>query len=166
MKGFRFIVLANEQQNIDNMHMSDDQYAWLELMLEDAARTEKPVFVLAHYPPRMAKSINPDSEYDLCSMLAEYNREHDLFYLCGHLHRSPDNTTFHPWSGFPETYLPSLSLLDENGEIFEGSGYGEQVEVYPDRVVFRVRNYYRGEWAQLNGAPHEATYYFKNPIAA
>ena len=166
VKGFRFIVLANEQQNIDNMHMSDDQYAWLELMLEDAARTEKPVFVLAHYPPRMAKSINPDSEYDLCSMLAEYNREHDLFYLCGHLHRSPDNTTFHSWSGFPETYLPSLSLLDENGEIFEGSGYGEQVEVYPDRVVFRVRNYYRGEWAQLNGAPHEATYYFKNPIAA
>ena len=166
VNGFRFIVLANEQQNIDEMHMSDEQYAWLEQMLEEAAQTEKPVFILAHYPPRMASSINPDSQYDLCRMLADYNRVNDLFYLCGHLHRSPDATTFHSWSGFPESYLPCLTLLsqDDNRDITDESGFGQQVEVYPDRVVFRVRNYYTGEWGELNGAPHEATYMLKNPI--
>ena len=166
VNGCRFIILANEQQNIDYMHMSDDQYEWLALQLEEAARTGMPTFVLAHYPPRLAKPINPDSQYDLCRMLAQFNREHDLFYLCGHLHSLPSETTFHAWSGFPEAYLPCLSLLNEEGEIYDGTGYGMQVELYADSVVFRVRNYYTGEWAQLNGAPHEATYLLKNPIPA
>ncbi len=166
VNGCRFIVLASEEQNIDSMHMSDAQFEWLALQLEDAARTGMPTFVLAHYPPRMAKPINPDSQYDLCRMLAQFNREHDLFYLCGHLHSSPSASTFHAWSGFPEAYLPCLSLLNEEGEIFEGTGYGMQVEMYADSVVFRVRNYYRGEWAELNGAPHEATFMLKNPITA
>ena len=133
-------------------------------MLEDAARSGLPTFVLAHFPPRMAEPINPDSPYDLCRMLAEYNREHDLFYLCGHLHRSPDATTFHAWSGFPETYLPCLTLQTDERANFEGTGFGEMVEVYADRVVFRVRNFCTGEWAQLNGAPHEAVFTLKNPI--
>ena len=164
--GFYFIVLANEQQNIDAMHMSDDQYAWLELMLEDAARSGLPTFVLAHYPPRMASPINPDSRYSLVRMLADYNREHDLFYLCGHLHSAPSASTFHAWSGFPETYLPCLTDLSNNEDraVFEGTGFGEEVEVYTDRVVFRVRNFYFGEWAELNGAPMEATYTLKNPV--
>lgn len=165
VNGFYFIVLDNEQQNVDTMHMSDDQYAWLEMMLEDAARSGLPAFVLAHYPPRMAQPINPDSPYDLCRMLAEYNREHDLFYLCGHLHRTPDATTFHAWSGFPETYLPCLTLQTDERTNFEQTGFGELVEVYADRVVFRVRNFYTGEWAQLNGAPHEAVYPLKNPVS-
>ena len=164
--GCYFIVLANEQQNIDAMHMSDDQYAWLELMLEDAARSGMPTFVLAHYPPRMAAPINPESPYKLTDMLAAFNREHDLFYLCGHLHQSPNASSFHAWSGFPETYLPCLTALTSEGKICDESGFGEMAEVYPDRVVFRFRNFYRGEWAQLDGAPLEATYFLKNPIPA
>ena len=161
----RIIVLASEQQNIDYMHMSDEQFEWLEKQLEDAATTGMPTFVLAHYPPRMAKPINPDSQYDLCRMLAEFNRVNDLFYLCGHLHSLPSASTFHSWSGFPEAYVSCLSLLDEDGNIFDGTGYGMQVEIYRDSVVIRVRNYYTGQWAELNGAPHEATYMLKNPIA-
>ncbi len=162
--GFYFIVLANERQNIDNMHMSDDQYAWLEMALEDAARSCLPVFVLAHYPPRMAKPIDPESRYDLVKILAEFNRDHDLFYLCGHLHHAPDAATFHSWSGFPETYLPMLTQLTEDRAIFEQTGFGEVVEVYADRVVFRVRNFYSGEWVTLNGASLEAVYTLKVPI--
>lgn len=166
VNGYYFIVLANEQQNIDDMHMSDDQYAWLEMKLQDAARSGLPTFVLAHYPPRMAMPINPDSPYNLVRMLAEYNRDHDLFYLCGHLHHQPDASTFHAWSGFPETYLPCLTQLTEDGSIFEGTGIGETVEVYADRVIFCVRNFCSGEWTQLNGAPLEAVYTLKNPIPA
>jgi hypothetical protein len=115
----------------------------------------------------MAKPIDPDSTYDLCRMLAQYNREHDLFYLCGHLHHVPDAATFHAWSGFPEVYLPSETQLTEvDGENVIGSetGFGALVEAYPDRVVIRIRNYYFGEWAELNDAPLEATYMLKNPI--
>ena len=166
VNGFYFIVLANEQQDIDAMHMSDDQYAWLERTLEEAARSGLPVFVLAHYTPRMAAPINPDSGYSLVRLLAEFNQAHDLFYLCGHLHHSPDAATFHAWSGFPETYLPALTLLDESRNINEETGFGELMEIYADRVVFRVRNFYRGEWAQLNGAPMEAVYMLKHPIPA
>ena len=166
--GFYFIVLANEQQNIDRMHMSDEQFAWLEATLEQAAQSGKPTFVLAHYPPRMEDHINPDTTYNLCSMLAAFNREHDVFYLCGHLHHAPDAATFHAWSGFPETYLPCLTQLADDGkpDVDNETGFGELVEVYADRVVFRVRNFYSGEWATLNDAPLEATYTLKNPIPA
>ena len=164
--GCRIITLANEEQNIDCMHISDDQYAWLELQLEDAARTGMPTFILAHYPAHWSAPINPDSKYDLRTILANYNRDHDLFYLCGHLHNLPNSSTFHTWSHFPEVYVPSLSYLDENGEICEGTGYGVQLELYPDSVLFRVRNYYFGEWEENNGEPFEARYMLKNPIAA
>ena len=166
VNGFYFIVLANEIKEVDSMHMSDEQFEWLEQMLDEAAGSGLPTFILAHYHPRMAVPINPDSEYSLVKILADYNRDHDVFFLCGHLHMSPCANSFHAWSGFPEAYLPCLSLLNEEGEIYDGTGYGMQVELYADSVVFRVRNYYTGEWAQLNGAPHEATYLLKNPIPA
>ena len=164
VNGFYFIVLANEQQDIHSMHMSDEQYKWFEDTLALAAESGLPTFVLAHYHPRMAVPINENSEYSLVSILADYNREHDVFFLCGHLHMSPCASSFHAWSGFPEAYLPCLTLLSEDGEIFDETGFGEVVEVYPDRVTFRMRNFYRGEWALLNGAPMEATWYLKNPI--
>ena len=169
LNGFYFIVLSSEQQNIDNMHMSDEQFEWLEQRLAEAAESGLPTFVLAHYPPRMAKNINPDSEYDLCRILAEYNREHDLFYLCGHLHHRPDGTTYHAWSGFPEVYLPmgtELTGAVDNNEISEQSGFGAILEVYPDRVTVRIRNFYFGEWFEYNGAPLEANWTLKNPITA
>lgn len=166
LNGFYFIVLANEQQNIDNMHMSQAQYEWLSRTLEKAAESGLPTFVLAHYPPGMSKPIDPDSQYDLRRMLAEYNRVNDLFYLCGHLHADPSDYSFHTWNAFPDTYLPSLTKLTDDGKIYEGSGFGEVVEVYPDRVVFRMRNFYNGEWAQQNDAPFEREFFLKNPIPA
>ncbi len=166
INGFYFIVLANEIQNPDSMFMSDEQYEWFERMLDKAAQSGLPTFVLGHYHPRMAVPINPDSQYSLVQILADYNREHDVFFLCGHLHMSPCESSFHAWSGFPEAYLPCLTLQDENGENFDQTGFGELVEIYPDRVVFRMRNFFTGEWAQLGGAPMEATWYLKNPIPA
>ena len=169
LNGFYCIVLSSEAQNIDSMFMSEAQFEWLERTLKAAAQSGLPTFVLAHYPPRMAQPIDPDSTYDLCRMLAEYNREHDLFYLCGHLHHVPDAATFHAWSGFPEVYLPCETQLAPAGNqnvICSESGFGALVEAYPDRVVIRIRNFYFGQWAELGGAPMEATYTLKNPIPA
>ena len=166
VNGFYFIVLANEVKEVDSMHMSDAQFEWLERMLDEAAQSGLPTFILAHYHPRMAAPINPDSGYSLVQMLADYNREHDVFFLCGHLHMSPCANSFHAWSGFPEAYLPCLTLQNENRENFEETGFGEVVEVYPDRVVFRMRNFFTGDWAKLNGAPLEAVWQLKNPIPA
>lgn len=165
VNGFYFIVLASEDPENSFMYMSDDQFAWLEMMLEDAARSDLPVFILAHYPSSRAVPLNEDSPYDLISMLAEYNKEHDVFYLCGHMHRPPSSSTIHSRSGFPETCLPRLTELDgDDREIYEGSGFGEAVEVYPDRVIFRVRNFYTGEWAELDGEPLQATFTLKKPV--
>ena len=166
LNGFYFIVLASEEQNIDAMHMSDEQYEWLLQTLDEAAQSGLPTFVLAHYPPGMSKPIDPDSQYDLRRMLAEYNKEHDMFYLCGHLHAAPSDYSFHTWNAFPDTYLPSLTMLSPDGEIDDGSGFGEVVEVYADRVVFRMRRFYTGEWTELNGEPFERVFYLKNPITA
>ena len=167
VNGCYFIVLANEEQNIDSMHMSEDQYAWLEMMLEDAASSGRPAFVLAHYPAHMDKPIDPDSTYNLISILREYNREHDVFYLGGHMHRPLGHTTFHSWNGFPEVFMPCLTELnaEQNPEVENPTGNGVILELYADRVVCRARNFNTGEWVEYNGGPLECTWTLKNPIA-
>ena len=164
LNGYYIIVLSSEEQNIDRMFMSDTQLEWLEHTLADAAESGLPTFVLAHYPARMSQTIDPDSPYDLCRMLASYNREHDLFYLCGHLHHAPDAATFHAWNGFPEVYVPMETELtggENHDQISSDSGFGALAEVYPDRVVIRIRNFYFGEWVTRNDTPMEATYSLK-----
>ena len=169
--GYYFIVLGMEDQLVYEMTMTDAQFAWLEGVLADAKSSGKPVFVFSHYP---ADDVtDEDGEYTdrLIDMLAEYNRENDLFYFCGHTHMPMYLFwSFHDSDGFPEIYLPRLTDLGgaDDREIIANSGDGAVVEVYGDRVTVRCRNFYHGEWKvddKETGEMCEMSYELKNPAA-
>jgi len=168
--GYYFIVLGMEDQLVYEMMMTEEQFTWLESVLVEASASGKPVFVFSHYPAD--EVIDETGEYSdrLIDMLADYNRENDLFYFCGHTHMPMFLFWSFPTSeGFPEIYLPRLTDLggENDHEILNRSGDGVEVEIYGDQVLVRGRNFYSGEWKiddEETGDLCEMTYTLKKPI--
>ena len=169
--GCYFIVLGMEEQLVYEMTMTDAQFAWLEDVLQKAAGSGKPVFVFSHYPADDAQDENGKSTERLVDLLADYNKDHDLFYFCGHTHMPLYLFwSFHESDGFPEIYLPRLTELAgaDDHEVFGNTGIGIEVEVYENEVLVRGRDFYRGQWRvddEDTGELCEKTYTLKHPIA-
>ncbi len=146
--GYYFIVLGPESQGVYGMYISDEQYEWLEGVLAEAAKGDKPVFVFSHYPADDAEDADGNPSSRLTDILTAFNREHSVFGFVGHTHMP----LYLFWSfhddGYPEIYLPRLTQLAGNGdnEIYDESGVGVEVEVYDNEVIVRGRNFYKGEW--------------------
>ena len=169
--GCYFIVLGMEEQLVYEMTVTDAQFAWLEDTLAKAADSGKPVFVFSHYPAADVQDENGKSTDRLVDLLADYNKEHDLFYFCGHTHMPLYLFwSFHDSDGFPEIYLPRLTELsgDNDDEVFRNTGIGIEVEVYENEVLVRGRDFYRGQWRvddEETGELCEMTYPLKTPVA-
>ena len=147
--GCYFIVLGIEEQLVYEMTMTEAQFAWLEDVLAKAADSGKPVFVFSHYPADDVQDENGKSTDRLVDLLAGYNKEHDLFYFCGHTHMPLYLFwSFHDSDGFPEIYLPRLTELAgaDDHEVFDNTGIGIEVELYQNELLVRGRNFYTGQW--------------------
>ena len=169
IEGCYFIVLGMEAQEVHEMYMSDEQFEWLEGVLEKAAGSGKPVFVFSHYPADYVVDENGEETSRLTQMLADYNSEHDLFSFVGHTHMPLYLFwSFHDYDGYPEIYMPRLTQLAGSGddEIYKESGIGAEIEVYENEVVVRGRNFYEGEWRYdtVDETMCEVTYTLKNPV--
>lgn len=146
--GCYFIVLGPETQSVNDFYMTDEQYEWLEGVLAEAAKGDKPVFVFSHHPHDYAVDADGNETTRLVDMLAEYAADHPLFSFVGHTHMPLYLFwSFHDDLGYPEIYLPRLThLAGEDREIYKESGIGIEVEVYDNEILVRGRDFYRGEW--------------------
>ena len=167
--GCYFIVLGMEAQEIYEMYISDEQFAWLEDVLSQAAQSGKPAFIFSHYPADDVVDKEGNSTDRLTDMLAAYNETNDLFSFVGHTHMPLSLFwSFHSSDGYPEIYLPRLTdLYGEDDEIGKRSGIGVEVEVYENEVLVRGRNFCSGEWLVEDpddGEMCEVTYTLKNPL--
>lgn len=141
--GYYFITLASEIDNVDYCHMSDEQYFWLEDVLDEATGQGKPVFVLNHHPYFLI-----DCTYSVDELLNSYE---NIFYFFGHTHWPLNNyETFTDHGNYVSVNLPRCTdiISTDGGEIDDNSGIGMQVEVYEDEVVLRMRNFYEGGWIE------------------
>ena len=164
--GCYFIVLATEAQTVHELVMTEAQFTWLQNVLDAAADSGRPCFVFCHYPTDYAETADGEASDRLMEMLAEYNREHDVFVFVGHTHMPMYLFwSFHNSDGFPETYLPRLTELSgsDDREYYKDTGVGVVVEVYENEVTIRARDFFRGEWRYEDDEPCEVTYELKNP---
>ncbi len=167
--GYYFIVLGTEAHKVYDLVISDEQYEWLEGVLEKAAESGKPVFVFSHFPMSDETDTEGNLTDRLTQLFAEYNRENDIFCFVGHTHMPMYLFwSFHSDDGFPEIYLPRLTELygENDREPGKNSGVGAEVEIYENEVCVRSRNFYTGEWRyeEDEGAFCEMTYELKNPV--
>ena len=158
-----------EAQEVYEMYISDEQFTWLEGVLEKAAQSGKPAFIFSHYPANDVVDAKGEATSRLTDMLAQYNEEHDIVSFVGHTHMPLYLFwSFHNDDGYPEIYLPRLTELAGGGdnEIYKESGIGIEVEVYENEVCVRGRDFYNGEWRydSADETMCEMTYNLKNPV--
>ena len=156
VKGYTFIVLFTE-------NLSDEQISWFDSEMEKAAKKDKPIFVMCHWPingvcgqmeidPGMGMGEQSDK---VQAILEKYK---NVFYFCGHVHAGlrgeVSNKLFGHQSvetinGVHYINLPSYMYLNTDGWASNNggnllSGCGYIAEVYKNEVVLRARNYALG----------------------
>ena len=137
VNGCYIIALVSEDTTTWDFVMSEDQFSWLEGVLQEAQRADAPVFVFNHFPLNFGGGAGER----LAALLNEYGA--DLF-VHGHYHDHPIYAgNFYNWNGINSINLTRPTELN----LFD-AGEGIVIEVYENEFVVRVRNFITGEWVE------------------
>lgn len=137
--GCYFIVLATESDTVNDMNISDAQLQWLKGVLDEAAKTDKPVFVFNHYPVNYIQN----GEYTkLSDVIDDYE---NILYFCGHTHAPLSKASISVVNGINQVNIPKSTEHAVDG--YE-CGIGAVVEVYEDEVLLRIRDFDDGKWVE------------------
>lgn len=154
INGSYFIVLGSEDEGAGAAaHISTTQLAWLEATMKCAQKTGKPIFIFMHQPFNDMYDLEwkdgggmgaqSDAVWNIV------NQYQNVFFFSGHLHNEVDHFGAQKKDNVWLIDLPSYSETGLHGDDSKrGNGY--QVEVYPDRVELRARNFANGEWLEIN----------------
>ncbi len=158
--GYTFIVLCDESEdNWDSCDIYDEQIAFLDSELEKASHSDKPIFVICHWPlegtngqPIIYEDSGLEGEFSQ-KVQATLEKYKNVFFISGHMHGGINGALVKEAFGFScvETIngvnyinLPTYSLVNRYG--IPWNGMGMQMEVYEDEVVFRARRYLVSRW--------------------
>ncbi len=137
VNGCYMIFLASEDLTVNTFTMSDEQFSWLENILNEADESDSPIFVFNHHPIHQLDGIE---WYSLIDLLSTYD---NLLYLNGHTHMELSEYSFRTQGGVNTIYLPRSTDVTSYK-----TGNGVVVEVYEDEIIVRCRNFIDGEWIE------------------
>lgn len=136
VNGVYIISLISEDPTTWEFIMSEEQFGWLEGVLQEAQAADAPVLVFNHFPI----FYNNATGTRLAGLLNEYGA--DLF-VYGHYHNEMGADNFSQWNGVDIINLPRSTEITEYG-----AGDGIVIEVYEDEIIVRARNFITGEWLE------------------
>ena len=156
VNGYSFIILGSESQMSLESDISDEQIQWFENQLVEAMQTEKPIFIVCHQPFYNSNNVHfdPSAEknYGIGAQSAQLEEivrkyvpdyEYPVFFISGHLHR--DYNEYSVDSSFCENlWCVNIPSITKTGE----GGLGAVIEVYPDQILLRARNYITMDWLE------------------
>lgn len=137
--GYYFVVLTTESDTVNSTEISDAQLEWLNGVLTEAAKEDKPVFVFSHHP---ANYIENGSNDRLTEVLNDYE---DVIFFCGHTHWPLSYYSVSEVNGVTSINVPRSTDIYDDGS---PSCIGAVVEVYESEVLVRFRNFKDGEWVE------------------
>lgn len=137
--GCYFIVLSTESDTVNDMNISDAQLQWLKDVLDEAAKTDKPIFVFNHYP---VNYIQNGAYTRLSDVIDDYD---NLLYFCGHTHAPLSSSSVSVVNGVQQINIPKSTEHATEG--YE-CGIGAVVEVYDGEVLLRIRDFDDGKWVE------------------
>lgn len=137
INGCYFIILATEDNTVNECTMSKEQLTWLEGILDEASAENAPVFVFNHHPLYYLTGVESDA---LAKLLDRYD---DVLYIHGHIHDELGEDNFSNQGGVDTINLPRSSEVVD----YE-PGDGIVVEVYEDEILVRGRDFIKGEWIE------------------
>ena len=137
VNGSALIFLAPDTDESSSRNLSDAQLNWLEAQLDEAAKTQAPIFVFNHYP--LSHIGQGRDRYQ--ALVTKYP---NTFVAVGHMHYYIHFGTIRGENNTPEIWVPCLSMMEDDGAPNEKTGLGYLLEVYDNEVVWRGVNYYEG----------------------
>ena len=165
INGYTFIVLSSEKDVGEEAVISNRQIKWLKSEMKKAAKKDKPVFVICHWPLNQTHGLpvtwGSDDYDDMTGGIGKQSakiekilKQYDnVFFINGHIHIGFANEKTESIAGyksvesdgsFHSINLPRANAVTNKGHFMIGTGYN--VEVYDNEVVFRARNYMSGTW--------------------
>lgn len=154
VNGYPFIVLGSEAQHRLDAEISPVQLMWFEEQLQNALKTEKPVFIVSHQPLYNSNNVffndETDENYGIGEQSAEIEEilrkyvpgyDQPVFFISGHLHRDYNDYSVDT-SFCNNLYCVNIPSAVKTGD----GGLGMALEVYPGKIILRARNYITAEW--------------------
>ena len=137
--GYYFIVLTTESDSVNGIDISDNQLSWLEGLLNEASKEDKPVFVFSHHPVNYIEDGPSDR---LSNVLDDYE---NVIFFCGHTHAPLTERSVSVVNG-----VKSINVPKSTEHAVEGyeTGIAAVVEVYENEVLVRFRDFDDGEWIE------------------
>lgn len=144
VNGYYMIFMGSEADDSNTPVINDAQLKWLSDTLALAAKEApgKPIFVFNHHTIEHSTGEVRNSMYSILTSVP------NVIYLSGHTH-APDITMQHLTRNGNTYYafnLPRVTELNSDDQTFDGTGQGINIEVYPDHVLLRERNFFFSEW--------------------
>ncbi len=162
INGYMFIVMSSEGDNTA-AYVSDEQLLWLDSELTKATASNKPVFVISHWPLEnthgLPGSWGEDPEDgtfkdnrsgEVKAILEKYK---NVYLISGHIHnglaedlerKNYKFSTVENYGSICSVNLPSYMYVGSRGTVANGTGL--VFEVYDDEVVIRARSFTAGVW--------------------
>ncbi len=156
VNGYTFLVLGSDSTQMEEADISPEQLKWLDDSLAAACGKGKPVFVVVHQAlpntnglpvtwgsgnSATGGSIGKQAD-ELKAILNAYQ---DVIFITGHMHTGMGRYTYEKVGNIHCVNLPSVTIDNKDGED-NGPGVGYMIEVYENQVVFRGRNFAKGEY--------------------
>ncbi len=155
VNGYKFVVMGSDRTEFEESYISDEQLSWLDSELESADGA--PVFVVLHQPLvkthglpgtwgspiDSAGSVGAQSD-QIKEILTKYD---NVILITGHLHTGFGEYTYEEIGKLKMVNLPSLTINNKDGG-YNGPGIGYIVEVYENEILFRARDFAKGEWVE------------------
>ncbi|MBQ8228994.1 MAG: metallophosphoesterase [Clostridia bacterium] len=157
VNGYDFVVLGSDKTEFEEAYISDAQLEWFDATLKETSATGKPTFVILHQVLKGTNNVEnawnssvegAGSVGDQSDALEEImNRYDNIILISGHLHQGFGIGTYELVGKIHSVNLPSITIENKDGDDAGNiSGIGYMVEVYDDEVLFRARNFAKGEY--------------------
>lgn len=152
VNGYTFIVLCTEKAVLEKAYISPEQIAFLDESLKQATKDGKPCFVMCHQPFAFTHGLPGvwrtgdmgEQNDDVREVIVKYK---NVFFINGHLHGGVCifvEELLNKRNNVISLSIPSYRKENNFGVVDAGVGY--TCEVYPDKVVFRARNFLTGNY--------------------
>lgn len=154
INGYTFIVLCTEKRVLEKAHITKEQIDFLDRELQRGTKDGKPVFVMCHQPfaethglPEVWKTGDMGEQND--DVRAVMEKYKNVFFINGHLHGGVFEKvaeTINEENGVYSISIPGYRKPNNFG--IKDCGVGYYCEVYNDRVIFKARNFLKGEYVK------------------
>ncbi len=157
VNGYEFVVLGSDRSAFEESYFSDEQLEWFDATLKETSATGKPTFVVVHQVLKGTNNVENawNSSVEGAGSVGKQsdklqeimNRYDNIILITGHLHQGFGVGTYELVGKIHSVNLPSVTIENKDGDDAGNiPGIGYMVEVYKDKVLFRARNFAKGEY--------------------